>query len=65
MEELKIPYFDLSADIIEQFTYKRGNVQEQADAIGITHFKLGNAKAKLEATKGVMLPLEVLLAQPE
>ncbi|ODV96163.1 hypothetical protein PACTADRAFT_2458 [Pachysolen tannophilus NRRL Y-2460] len=51
MEELKIPYFDLSSDIIEAFQIKRGDIQEQAEAIGITHFKVGHARAKLEATK--------------
>lgn len=51
MEELKIPYFDLTSDIVEAFQYKRGDIEEQADAIGITHFKIGHARAKLEATK--------------
>lgn len=51
MEELKIPYFDLTTDIVEAYTFKKGNVEEQADAIGITHFKIGHAKSKLEATK--------------
>ncbi|ODV61985.1 amphiphysin [Ascoidea rubescens DSM 1968] len=51
MEELKIPYFDLSGDILESFNAKRGNIHEQAEALGITHFKIGHAKAKLEATK--------------
>lgn len=51
MEELKIPYFDLSTDVLESYHYKKGNIEEQADAIGITHFKVGHAKSKLEATK--------------
>lgn len=51
MEELKIPYFDLTTDIVEAYTFKKGNIEEQADAIGITHFKVGHAKNKLEATK--------------
>ena len=51
MEELKIPYFELSGDILESFNAKRGDIQEQTEALGITHFKLGHAKAKLEATK--------------
>lgn len=51
MEELKIPYFDLSLDIVEAYHLKKGNIEEQADAIGITHFKVGHAKSKLEATK--------------
>lgn len=51
MEELKIPYFDLSTDIVEAYNFKKGNIEEQTDAIGITHFKVGHAKSKLEATK--------------
>ncbi|WEJ94457.1 BAR adaptor protein Hob1 [Yamadazyma tenuis] len=51
MEELKIPYFDLTTDIVEAYHFKKGGVEEQTDAIGITHFKVGHAKAKLEATK--------------
>lgn len=51
MEELKIPYFDLNSDIIEAYNYKRGDIEEQTDAIGITHFKVGHAKSKLEMTK--------------
>lgn len=51
MEELKIPYFDLTTDIVEAYNFKKGNIEEQADAIGITHFKIGHAKSKLEATK--------------
>ncbi|TID19174.1 hypothetical protein CANINC_003744 [Pichia inconspicua] len=51
MEEMKIPYFDLSQDIVEAFHAKRGDVQERADAIGITHFKIGHAKNKLEMTR--------------
>ncbi|CAH6722869.1 reduced viability upon starvation protein 167 [[Candida] jaroonii] len=51
MEELKIPYFDLTTDIMESYAFKKGNIDEQTDAIGITHFKVGHAKSKLEATK--------------
>ncbi|ANB14607.1 amphiphysin [Sugiyamaella lignohabitans] len=51
MEEMKIPYFDLTADIEESFNRKRGDIQEQAEAIGITHFRVGHAKSKLELTK--------------
>lgn len=51
MEQMKIPYFDMSTDIIEAYHYKKGNIEEQTDAIGITHFKVGHAKSKLEATK--------------
>lgn len=51
MEELKIPYFDLNLDIVEAYTAKKGDIEEQTDNIGITHFKVGHAKNKLEATK--------------
>ncbi|KAG7660887.1 hob1 [[Candida] subhashii] len=51
MEELKIPYFDLTTDIVEAYNFKKGNIEEQTDAISITHFKIGHAKSKLEATK--------------
>mmetsp|Transcript_8640 Transcript_8640/g.8546 ORF Transcript_8640/g.8546 Transcript_8640/m.8546 type:complete len:463 (+) Transcript_8640:45-1433(+) len=51
MEELKIPYFDLNSDIVEAYTMKKGDIEERADAISITHFKVGHAKSKLEATK--------------
>ncbi|CAI8493517.1 unnamed protein product [Pichia kudriavzevii] len=44
MEEMKIPYFDLSQDIIEAFNLKRGDIEERADAISVTHFKVGHAK---------------------
>ncbi|CAH2351446.1 reduced viability upon starvation protein 167 [[Candida] railenensis] len=51
MDEMKIPYFDLNSDIVEAYTLKKGSIEEQADAIGITHFKIGHAKSKLEAVK--------------
>lgn len=51
MEEMKIPYFDLVSDIETSFNQKRGNIQEQTEAIGITHFRVGHAKAKLELTR--------------
>lgn len=51
MEELKIPYFDLNLDIVEAYHAKKGNIEEQTDAVGITHFKVGHAKSKLEMTK--------------
>lgn len=50
-QEMKIPYFDLSTDILEAFQFKRGNVEEQCDALTITHFKLGYSKAKLDMTR--------------
>lgn len=50
-QEMKIPYFDLSSDIIETFHLKRGNVEEQCDSLTITNFKVGYSKAKLEMTR--------------
>jgi amphiphysin len=50
-EDMKIPYFDLNSDIEEAFHAKRADIQERCDAIGITHFKVGHARAKLEMTK--------------
>lgn len=50
-QEIKIPYFDLNSDILEAFQFKRGNVEEQCDALTITHFKVGYSKAKLEMTR--------------
>ena len=50
-QDMKIPYFDLTSDIVEAFTLKRGNVEEQADSLTITHFKIGYSKAKLEMTR--------------
>lgn len=51
MEELKIPYFDLNLDVVEAYNAKKGNIEELTDEIGITHFKVGHAKSKLEAVK--------------
>lgn len=51
MEEMKIPYFDLTSDVMVSFETKRGNVQEETEAIGITQFRIGHAKSKLEMTK--------------
>lgn len=49
--EMKIPYFDMSTDIIEAYTSKKGNIEEQCDSLTITKFKLGYSKAKLEMAK--------------
>ncbi|CAK9441527.1 uncharacterized protein LODBEIA_P53950 [Lodderomyces beijingensis] len=51
MEEMKIPYFNFSEDIVNAYHAKKGNIEEQTDAIGITHFKVGHAKSKLEAAR--------------
>jgi amphiphysin len=50
-EDMKIPYFELNSDIEEAFEAKRGDIQDRCDAIAITHFKVGHARAKLEMTK--------------
>ena len=39
MQAINIGYFNLSLDIEEAFERKRGNVQEQAEALSIVHFK--------------------------
>jgi len=39
MQALDIGYFDLATDVLEAFDIKRGDIQEQAEALGITHFK--------------------------
>lgn len=64
MEELKIPYFDLSLDIVEAYHAKKGNIEEQTDSIGITNFKVGHAKNKLEATKRRHQLMNAGLPQP-
>lgn len=51
MEEMKIPYFDLTVDINTSFEAKRGNIQEETEAIAITHFRVGQAKSKLDMTR--------------
>ncbi|QHS72579.1 amphiphysin [Saccharomyces paradoxus] len=51
LQDMKIPYFDLNSDIVESYIAKKGNVEEQTDALTITHFKLGYSKAKLEMTR--------------
>lgn len=51
MEEMKIPYFDMQSDIETAFHNKRGDISERAEAISITHFRVGHAKSKLEMTK--------------
>lgn len=51
MEEMKIPYFDLTTGIVEQFELKRGDVKERTEEIALTHFRIGHQKQKLELTK--------------
>lgn len=51
MEEMKIPYFDLVSSIEESFHNKRGDIQQQTEAIGITCFRVGHAKSKIELTR--------------
>lgn len=45
MQSLNIPYFDLTNDIEAAFEKKRGDVQEQAEALTIVHFKTTGQKA--------------------
>lgn len=51
MEEMKIPYFDMNSDLIEAFNAKRGDIDEKTAAIGITHFKVGYSKRKVNAVR--------------
>lgn len=51
MEEMKIADFDMSSDVMASFEAKRGNVQEQVEAIGITSFRVGHSKAKLDLSR--------------
>lgn len=51
MEEMKIPYFDMTSDVLVAFEAKRGDVQEQTEAISITQFRVGSAKAALEMNR--------------
>ena len=46
-QEMKIPYFDLDGDLLDGYNAKKGDIEEQTDAIGITHFKVGYAKSKV------------------
>ncbi|KAJ5793435.1 hypothetical protein N7457_000034 [Penicillium paradoxum] len=39
MQALNISYFNLQLDVEEAFEQKRGNIQEQAEALTIVHFK--------------------------
>ncbi|CEP60300.1 amphiphysin LALA0_S01e07558g [Lachancea lanzarotensis] len=51
MQDMKIPYFNLDTDILEAYTAKRGNIEEQTDSLTITRFRVGYGKAKLEMTR--------------
>ncbi len=51
IQDLKIGYFDMNEDIVGSFEGKRGDVQAQADAIPITHFKISHSKAKLDMVR--------------
>ncbi|KAJ5561263.1 hypothetical protein N7535_004270 [Penicillium sp. DV-2018c] len=39
MQGMQISYFNLQLDVEEAFEMKRGNIQEQAEALSIVHFK--------------------------
>lgn len=50
MQGMHIGYFNLDMDVVEAFEEKRGNVQEQAEALLIVHFKtkgLGRNNSRL------------------
>lgn len=50
MQGMNINYFNLQLDVEEAFEQKRGNIQDQAEALTIVHFKtkgLGRSSSKL------------------
>lgn len=53
MQTIDIGYFNLTLGIEEAFEAKRGDVQEQAEALTIVHFKTtgGKSRAKYSATR--------------
>ncbi|ODQ68437.1 reduced viability upon starvation protein [Nadsonia fulvescens var. elongata DSM 6958] len=64
MENMKIPYFDLSTDIVEAYNLKKGQAEARADALTITHFITGRAKASFEKGKQFRKPLSKTDAEP-
>ncbi|BFZ58078.1 cell division control protein 14 [Savitreella phatthalungensis] len=48
MARCDIPYFQLDRDIVEAFTEKRGDVQEQAEKIPVVKFKLAKPPSRFE-----------------
>ena len=51
MQNLNIPYFDLTGDIEGAFREKLGSAQEQAEELTIVHFKTSGRKASHIGTK--------------
>lgn len=52
MQAINIGYFNLALDIEEAFEAKRGDIKEQAEALGIVHFKTtGGAKVARGASQ--------------
>ncbi|RPA87959.1 reduced viability upon starvation protein [Ascobolus immersus RN42] len=48
MDRMNINYFDMTTDIEAGFIAKRGDIQEQAEALPLVHFKtVGNKKAQM------------------
>ncbi|KAF3933143.1 Myosin-Ie [Dactylella cylindrospora] len=45
MQAINIGYFDLTLDVEEAFMKKRGDIQEQAEALTIVHFRTSGARA--------------------
>ncbi len=59
MQSIDIGYFDLTLDVEAAFRKKRGDIQEQAEALSIVHFKTtGGKKPGLRYTPGSKLALE-------
>ncbi len=51
MSRCDIPYFRLDRDILEAYHEKKGNVQEQAELIGICKYKLARGPSKFDKSK--------------
>lgn len=59
MQSIDIGYFDLTLDIEGAFAKKRGDVQERAEALSITHYRTtGGRKTGLSKYAGGKLALE-------
>jgi len=58
MQSIDIGYFDLTLDIEAAFEKKRGNVQEQAEAISITKFKTTGGRKPGQLKYGNKLAIE-------
>ena len=63
MQQCDIGYFDLTIDVEEAFYKKRGNVQEEAEALSITRFKT-TGRPRPPKYGGAAKPQQLLEAGP-